>query len=225
MAHYKRVRDRLDELTNNIHDSGATLYLNVAKDDKILGFYKICLKNYYFANEEDAIGMECARINSLFLKSVSCNHSCLKCGCIMGRFDALIWVGSDKNVNEWLPANVVAESGSRVTFISEKYFNCNVYVHQTKIRPGSGLSDPKLVVYYGQQYEETKVVSQSLSAVWNEVLVLENVKLFDIGPSMHQPYLMLSLLDEDRQHVKDCRNFLLNNVLNYLVHRLEVPLK
>lgn len=117
-----------------------------------------------------------------------------------------MWIGSDKELNEWLPPNTLEISPSKVNFSVEKYFTGKVYVHQTKIRPGvdkSGLCDPKLMVFYQNLSVKTKVVNSSLSAVWNEVLEIHNVKLFDVGAKnyLNYPNLMLCLYSDERKKV------------------------
>ena len=117
-----------------------------------------------------------------------------------------MWVGSDKELNEWLPPNTLEVSPSKINFSVEKFFIAKIYVHQTKIRPGidkSGLCDPKLVVFYQNLSVKTKVVNSSLSAVFNEVLEINNLKLFDIGITNYfqYPNLMLCLYDEDKKKV------------------------
>lgn len=49
----------------------------------------------------------------------------------------------------------------------------------------------------------SQVVTQSLSAVWNEVLVIENIKVYDIGDGMQVDYpsIMMLLFDEDKRKV------------------------
>lgn len=122
---------------------------------------KINLKHFIFSQSEDAKGVKCGKINSLFLKPVTCNHSCFDCGCIFGKFDGYLWAGSDKEMHEWLPQNAVEVSANKINFMYEKYFTCKVYVHQTKIRPGadkSGLCDPKLNVFLDGNWDKTKVI-------------------------------------------------------------------
>lgn len=72
-----------------------------------------------------------------------------------------MWIGSDKEVNEWLPQNAVAMTSTKINFNVERFYKCNVFVHQAKIHPGidkSGLSDPKLVITANGRHEKTKVI-------------------------------------------------------------------
>lgn len=118
------------------------------------------MNNYVFSQADDACGRYCGNVQSVLIKPVTCQHSCFDCGCVFGQFEVLIWIGSDKEKNEWIPQKTIELSMNKMSFSIEKYFKCNVYVHQAKIRPGndkSGLCDPKLVVYYDSKCEKTKV--------------------------------------------------------------------
>lgn len=42
---------------------------------------------------------------------------------------------------------------------------------------------------------------QSIAAVWNEVLVIENVKVFDVGKQGDYPSIMMLLFNEDKRKV------------------------
>lgn len=61
----------------------------------------------------------------------------------------------------------------------DTYFNCNIYLHQAKIRPGSdvtGLCDPKIRVTFLNCQKESKVLYQTLSPIWNEIIKFENLR-------------------------------------------------
>lgn len=77
-----------------------------------------------------------------------------------------MWIGSDKNVNEWLPPNTVQAAPDKVNFTLERFYKCNAYVHQAKIQPGiekTSLDDTKLVVLANGMHEGTKVIVMQLT--------------------------------------------------------------
>lgn len=72
-----------------------------------------------------------------------------------------MWVGTDKEENEWLPQNTVLMAANKINFVVERFFKCNVFVHQAKIQPGvdrSGLCDPKITITSNGLHETTKVI-------------------------------------------------------------------
>jgi hypothetical protein len=79
---------------------------------------------------------------------------------MFGKFEFIMWIGSEKEVNEWLPQSALALASNKINFTAELYHKCNVYVHQAKVQPGidkSGLCDPKLMIVLNGQHDSTKV--------------------------------------------------------------------
>ena len=71
-----------------------------------------------------------------------------------------MWIGSEKEVNEWLPSNAVMTAANKINFTLERFYKCNAYVHQAKIQSGleRNANDTKLsIVANNGLHEETKV--------------------------------------------------------------------
>ena len=86
-----------------------------------------------------------------------------------------MWIGSDKELNEWLPQSAIGMSSNKINFTVEKYYKCNVYVHQAKIQPGickDDLCDPKLMVMTNGTFERTKVTFHETANV-NKCLTIK----------------------------------------------------
>lgn len=162
-----------------MNGSEPKVYLNITCDGKLLAFHRFEMINYFHSQAFDAKGENCGKIQtilmkvccvefylkhcviSLSLKPTTCSHTCAKCGCFFGKIDILMWIGSEKEVNEWLPSNTVLTASNKVNFSLECFYNCNAYVHQAKVQPGiegSGLNDTKLVVIANGFHEKTKVI-------------------------------------------------------------------
>lgn len=139
--------------------------------------------DYFYSQSFESRGQFCGKIQSVVVKHASCAHSCDYCGCVFGVFDLILWIGSDKEVSEWLPQSAIEVSSNKINFTLDQYYRCNVYVHQAKIQPADKNStcSPQLLAICEGKCEATKVVNQTLSAIWNEVLVIENVRIFNIG--------------------------------------------
>ncbi len=133
----------------------------MAKDNKLLALARFDLKHLLFHQNEDARGVDCGKIRTVFLQPVECGHTCKNCGCIFGKFDIFMWAGSDKELHEWLPHNVVEVANHKISLPKEKYFTGKLYVHQSKIIPGqatTGLCDAQLMVFNENQVVKTKVI-------------------------------------------------------------------
>lgn len=95
-----------------------------------------------------------------YFKHATCRHSCDFCGCIFGVFDLMMWIGSDKEVNEWLPQNMIEVSANKINFALDEYYRCNIYVHQAKVQPLIDRVDtcsPQLIAIINGKYEITRV--------------------------------------------------------------------
>lgn len=78
-----------------------------------------------------------------------------------------MWIGSEKEVNEWLPSNTVAIAPNKVNFTLERFYKCNAYIHQAKIQPGlarNALDDVKFVMIANGMHEKSKVVI--MQSIW-----------------------------------------------------------
>jgi otoferlin len=157
---YVNIRDKLVETLNEVDGSGPDIFLNVTSDGKLLAFHRFKMTNYFHSQAFDARGQNCGKLHSILVKPSSCIHSCTNCGCFFGKFEKLLWIGSEKEISEWLPQNTIEMASNKINFTIERFYKCNVYVHQAKIQPGadkSGLSDPKLVITASGMHERTRV--------------------------------------------------------------------
>lgn len=86
-------------------------------------------------------------------------HTCQDCGCLFGKSDIFLWIGSVKEDSEWLPQNTAELTTNKINFNVERFYKCNVFVHQAKIQPGFNLVESKLVIVANGMHEKTKVNS------------------------------------------------------------------
>jgi hypothetical protein len=75
-------------------------------------------------------------------------------------FQTVLWIGSEKEINEWLPQDAIAVDLNKINFLTENFYRCNIYVHQAKIQPlvdKSDLNNLKLLGLINGACEGTKV--------------------------------------------------------------------
>lgn len=71
-----------------------------------------------------------------------------------------MWIGSEKEVGEWLPRNTVEVATNKVSFTIDRFYKCNVFVHQAKVQPQvykREVSNTKLAILANGFQETTKV--------------------------------------------------------------------
>jgi len=108
--------------------------------------------------------MKLTKIIKNYLKNINCEHNCNNCGCIYGRADVFLWIGKEKDKKnclpyEWQEKNDFNKIG--VDCVTDNYFNCNLYIHQAKIKPGinvNGLCDGRLQVTFNNWQCTTEVI-------------------------------------------------------------------
>lgn len=84
----------------------------------------------------------------------------------------MMWIGSDKEVNEWLPQAMIEISTNKINFTLEEYYRCNIYVHQAKVQPSIDKVDtcsPQLIAIINGKSESTKVSFGIFSWILNNL--------------------------------------------------------
>lgn len=78
-----------------------------------------------------------------------------------------MWIGKEGEVNELFPQSAIEMASNKISFTIERYYKCNVYVHQAKILPAFVksrlLSNIKLIIFLHGAKEQTKVSIDSLA--------------------------------------------------------------
>ncbi|XP_055527083.1 otoferlin [Wyeomyia smithii] len=162
---------------------------------------------------ESETGIKCVKRRSILAKPFMCQHSCAPewCGCVYAKLDVAIRVGTSQEAAEWDKrenSDQNKDRSSRPQSIqchpSAVAMKCTVNVHQAKIQAGfdsSGLSDPKLIVFFEQAEMATSVIPQTLSPLWNEVFEFRNVRMLECENwfQTDESTIMLQLHDEDKR--------------------------
>lgn len=75
-------------------------------------------------------------------------------------FQTILWIGSEKEISEWLPQDTVVVESNKINFATENYYRCNIFSHQAKIQPTVDKSDSvnlKLLAMINGSCEQTRV--------------------------------------------------------------------
>ncbi|XP_055621532.1 otoferlin-like [Toxorhynchites rutilus septentrionalis] len=164
--------------------------------------------------DEDSPDLYRTKRYTILPRLSNCQHSCTseRCGCIYGKLDVAMWIGTEQEATEWEIRQNPQKIANREKDLQQQVqchestlaINCTVNVHQGKIKAGfdsSGLCDPKLVVLFENHGMATTVMTQTLSPLWNEAIEFHNVKLLNYNEWVPDDELtvMLLLLDEDER--------------------------
>lgn len=107
-----------------------------------------------------------------------------------------------------MPDDCVETENGQISSGPSSVFECNLYVHQAKIHPGSdktGLADVKITATLNDTQGFTKLVQNTLSPLWNEVITFNCIKLTGSPLSyVHEPTVMLlDIYDFDGRKVSN----------------------
>lgn len=110
----------------------------------------------------------------------------------------------EHNQFEWIPDGfkTLPAKGNLVCSISTR-FKLNLYIHQAKIRPNgmdrNGLINGKIIATINEMQVMTKIVNNSLSPIWNEMITISCMQLMGTSCSYESnpPIITLELYDYD----------------------------
>lgn len=141
-------------------------------------------------------------------QSTGCTHTCCNCGCASAIADVCIWIATEKEQSECIPADCKSTADNHWISSIESYFSCNVYVHQAKIRPSatqnqSGRINAMVVAGILQLQCSTTVCNDTLAPIWNQVLPFSGLRVAGSPQSclVNSPLIALDLFDIDSKKV------------------------
>lgn len=141
-------------------------------------------------------------------KPIECSHTCTHCGCYYGSANLSVWIGTNQDKTNALPDDCVATENGQVSSAANSMFECNLYIHQAKIRPGadkSGLANVRITASLNDTQGSTAIINNTLSPLWNEVITFNCIKLVGSPLSyFHQPAIIfLDIYDIDGKKVSE----------------------
>lgn len=116
--------------------------------------------------------------------------------------DVGIWFGSESESTDWMPNGCRRTPAGLFEIAIKSNFQCNLYVHQAKIRPIIGpnnVCNRKVFATLGWLQGTTNIANDPFAPVWNEVITFNNISLagaltcFKLNP----PKIALDLFDKN----------------------------
>ncbi|XP_061388297.1 otoferlin [Musca vetustissima] len=199
-----------------LQDKWPDLVLILHAGNKECGFCRLNPKSFIFAEsqwEEEGSWNQCWKVRNFVFKDSHCHHTCRQCGCIAGILLGCLSITTERE-HSLLLNKIKQEWSNPEPFYYRPLkaftrYNCRIFIHQAKIRPGSdrnGLCDPYVRIMFGPHAAETPILFTTLSPIWNAVITLNNVTL--PGPiewygNTNSPLLAIELYDTDRRTADD----------------------
>ncbi|XP_059826412.1 fer-1-like protein 6 isoform X1 [Hypanus sabinus] len=208
-SYIQRLRFLADEPQHTIPD----VFIWMLSSNKKVAYARIPAKDILFSEKENEKGKDCAKIKTFFLKLPG-KHS--MGWTIQAKVDLYLWLGLMRhadNILENLPGGFEPEvpaSGTglqmspppSVLYKDQQLFQLRCHMYQARgLLPAdsSGLSDPFAKVTFVSQCQTTKVIMQTLTPTWDQMLLFNNIQLYgDVTEiNLDPPLVVVEVYDQD----------------------------
>ncbi|NWR23436.1 FR1L4 protein, partial [Emberiza fucata] len=153
-----------------------------------VAYARIPAQNILYSVVEEEKGKDCAKIQTVFMKVPS-----LHTGEIFAKLEIYMWLGVTKyakNCLAELPEEFLSESEQEIAQLSANsppsrlsrndfsYFQLRAHLYQARgILPAddNGLSDPFARVVFSTHCQTTRMLEETLSPMWNELLLFDQL--------------------------------------------------
>ncbi|NWT75920.1 FR1L4 protein, partial [Prunella himalayana] len=157
-------------------------------NNRRVAYARIPAQNILYSVVEEEKGKDCAKIQTAFMKVPG-----LHTGEIFAKLEIYMWLGVTKyakNCLAELPEEFLSESEQEIAQLSSysppsrlsrddfSYFQLRAHLYQARgILPAddNGLSDPFARVVFSTHCQTTRVLEETLSPMWNELLLFDQL--------------------------------------------------
>ncbi|NXO21230.1 FR1L4 protein, partial [Cisticola juncidis] len=157
-------------------------------NNRRVAYARIPAQNILYSVVEEEKGKDCAKIQTVFMKVPG-----LHTGEIFAKLEIYMWLGVTKYVKNCLaelPEEYLSESEQEIAQVSAysppsrlirddfSYFQLRAHLYQARgILPAddNGLSDPFARVVFSTHCQTTRMLEETLSPMWNELLLFDQL--------------------------------------------------
>ncbi|XP_063260880.1 fer-1-like protein 4 isoform X3 [Prinia subflava] len=157
-------------------------------NNRRVAYARIPAQNILYSVVEEEKGKDCAKIQTVFMKVPG-----LHTGEIFAKLEIYMWLGVTKYVKNCLaelPEEFLSESEQEIAQVSAysppsrlrrddfSYFQLRAHLYQARgILPAddNGLSDPFARVVFSTHCQTTRMLEETLSPMWNELLLFDQL--------------------------------------------------
>ncbi|KAM4704919.1 fer-1-like protein 6 [Rhinophrynus dorsalis] len=205
-----KIRFLVDEPQHTVPD----VFIWMLSNNKRVAYARIPARDILYSPVHEEKGHHCGKIKTLFFKLPGKRGPGWN---IQAKADVFMWLGSSKyshNIFENLPVGYEMESHSASTghhgtpapgnlvYKTQHMFQLRAHMYQARgliAADNTGLSDPFAKVTFVSHCQTTKIISQTLSPTWNQMLLFNNIALHgDIKDIAEDPpNIVIELYDDD----------------------------
>ncbi|XP_067888777.1 fer-1-like protein 6 [Heterodontus francisci] len=205
----QKLRFLVDEPQHTIPD----VFIWMLSGNKRIAYVRIPAKDILYSKKEDEKGKHCGKIQSLFLKLPGRR---VMGWTVQAKVDIYLWLGSTRHAGTVLenvpcgfePEIPTTRTGHQfspplsILYKDDHMFQLRCHMYQARgllAADNTGLSDPFAKVTFISHCQTTKVITQTLSPTWNQMLLFNNLHLYGEAMEINEapPLVVIEVYDED----------------------------
>ncbi|XP_021072844.1 fer-1-like protein 6 [Mus pahari] len=204
----EKIHFLVDEPQHTIPD----VFIWMLSNNKRVAYARVAAKDLLYSPIEEQKGKHCGKIKTHFLKLPGKRPAGWT---VQAKVDMYLWLGSTKYSNtilDNLPAGYEAEMPSKssgthhppsaLLYRAQHVFQLRAHMYQARgliAADSNGLSDPFAKVTFLSQCQTTKIISQTLSPTWNQMLLFNELVLHGEEKELLEspPHVVVELYDSD----------------------------
>ncbi|XP_002710810.3 fer-1-like protein 6 isoform X2 [Oryctolagus cuniculus] len=204
----EKIRFLVDEPQHTIPD----VFIWLLSNNKRVAYARIDSKDLLYSPVREQMGKHCGKIKTHFLKLPGKRPVGWS---VQAKVDVYLWLGPIRHssaILDNLPAGYEAEMLSKVTGVNQPpsnllyqarhVFQLRAHMYQARgliAADSNGLSDPFAKVTFISHCQTTKIIPQTLSPTWNQMLLFNELVLHGDEKELVEspPLVVVELYDSD----------------------------
>ncbi|KAM9680284.1 fer-1-like protein 6, partial [Trichechus inunguis] len=204
----EKIHFLVDEPQHTIPD----VFIWMLSNNKRVAYARIASRDLLYSPIREQMGKHCGKIKTHFLKLPGKRPAGWS---VQAKVDVYLWLGSTRYssaILDNLPTGYEVETSSKVTAVShppdnllyqgQHLFQLRAHMYQARgliAADSNGLSDPFAKVTFLSHCQTTKVISETLSPTWNQMLLFNDIVLHGDQKELvdSPPLVVVELYDSD----------------------------
>ncbi|RWS24122.1 Otoferlin-like protein, partial [Leptotrombidium deliense] len=209
-----KIRETSDDPQHGIPD----VFIWMIVGGKKVAYSRLLAKNYLFSLIKDESGKNCGKLHSIYFQVPGKPDYE-----IVNKLSVYVWYGllehkqhftkgllrGYENVEEIsLADDITIPPPKKLTYTEKHKFSLRVHLYQARsliASDDSGLSDPYAKVYFIRQCLQTQVINETLSPIWDEMLVFDDTYVYGNKEDLMItiPSVVVEIYDQDKRGTDD----------------------
>ncbi|KFO20423.1 Fer-1-like protein 6 [Fukomys damarensis] len=203
-----KIRFLVDEPQHTIPD----VFVWMLSNNKRVAYSRVAAKDLLYSPVREQMGKHCGKIKTHFLKLPGKRPAGWS---VQAKVDLYLWLGSTRfsstmlsNLPEGYETEMLSKAAganqppSNLLYQARHVFQLRAHMYQARgliAADSNGLSDPFAKVTFLSQCQTTKVISQTLSPTWNQMLLFNELGLHGEKKELAEapPLVVVELYDSD----------------------------